>query len=173
MLLIKSILDGIEYLRKSVTPVKVTPEKSFEERLEEMKKQIEKDHKREMRRMKNLDLMVGTASLLFKWVGLPLLVVGVIYTIFVTGNNIGWLQLLLIVGVLICFVSIVFGFIWTVDNYGHKIIHPIGRVIRKLNPTKWGFVQIIGGMIYATYVKACPVIEWEGKEVNKENVWNQ
>lgn len=167
MLLIKSLLEGIEYLRKSITPVKVEPEKSFEERLDEMRKQIAKDNKREERRMKTLNVMVGVGSLLFKWVVLPSLAIGIIYTIFVTGNSIGWLQLLLIVGAVLGFILIIFGFVWTIDTYGNKIIHPIGKVLRKLNPIKWSITQIIGGMIYATYVKACPVIQWEEK-VSKE-----
>ena len=167
MFLIKWTIEGIGYVKKNITPTKVEPEKSFEERLEAMKKQIEKEDKKEERRRKILDFMVGIGSLLFKWVVLPSLAIGVIYTFFLAGNKLGWLQFLGVIAFVVGVILTIFGFIWTIDTYGHKVIHPVGRVLRKLNPLKWGVIQIIGGMIYATYVKACPVIEWEDK-VSKE-----
>ena len=167
ILLIKKTIEGVEYLKKNITPKKVEPEKSFEERLDEMRKRIDKDNKREVRRRKSLDFMIGVGSLLFKWIVLPLLAIGVVYTFFIAGNKLGWLQFLGVIAFVVGVILTIFGLIWAVDTYGHKIIHPIGRVLRKLNPTKWSIIQIIGGMIYATYVKACPVIQWEGKEVKK------
>lgn len=165
ILLIKRINDVYVYVRKNLTVNKEVPKKTVEEIIAEMDKKLEKHVKKQ----KRIDLMVGVGALIFKWVVLPLLVVGFIYLLFLAGNKIGWFGFLISIVVGIGIMAFIFGIIWTVDNYGHKISKPIGRGLSKLNPTKWSITQIVGGMIYATYIKACPVIEWEEK-ITKEKV---
>ena len=123
-----------------------------------------------MKRMnKGLDIFIFT----MKWIVAPVLGLLLLYFIYQSATKIGWLEFFMGLGVGIIFILPILGFIWLVDKYGEHIGGFFGRIFKKLNPLNWSITKIIGGMIYATYKKACPIINWEGKEENEtENVYS-
>lgn len=110
--------------------------------------------------------IIGTK--IFKWVILPLILIGSIYGVYVAGNKIGWVSFLTHIAIVFGFIALVIFWIFIIEKYGSNLFKPFRRHIRKINPLKWGITQIIGGMIYSTYKKTCPIITWEGGENNDE-----
>lgn len=70
-----------------------------------------------------------------------------------------WLKFLLEMGKAFAIASIVFGIIWIISKKGGAAARWIRRSF---------LVNFVGGMIYAAYNKACPIIQWE-EEAKSEN----
>jgi len=164
--LVTKFFDNIEKNRRIKKEMKDT--RTNEEIMEAYRKKWDEEDRKEKESVERWNKITEVVTIFFKWVVLPLGCVSVIYFIYSTGNKIGWYQLLALVAVSIGFIAFIFFWVWLIEKYGNKIFGPIGRGLGKLNPFKWGVTQIIGGMIYSVYKKACPIITWEGKPVNND-----
>jgi hypothetical protein len=158
--LVNYIGNSFTKLKNKLIPKKVKPELSYDEWLE--KKSIEFD--KSMKRQEKWDRASYKTAIVFKWVVLPLLGLVIICLLYEAVKSIGLEGLLASIGISLIVIVSVLGFITLIDNYGHKIVGPIARFLSWINPLNWEITQMIGGMIYATYKVACPMIEWEGTE---------
>lgn len=158
--LVNYIGNSFTKLKNKLIPKKVKPELSYDEWLE--KKSIEFD--KSMKRQEKWDRASYKTAIVFKWVVLPLLGLVIICLLYEAVKSIGLEGILTSIGISLIVIVSVLGFITLIENYGHKIVGPIGRFLSWINPLNWEIIQIIGGMIYATYKVACPMIEWEGTE---------
>ena len=162
-------LGKLEKARNFVIP----PKKSEPKTWEQIEKEWEEDRKRDEARMKRMNKGLDIFIFTMKWIVAPVLGLLLLYFIYQSATKIGWLEFFMGLGVGIIFILPILGFIWLVDKYGEHIGGFFGRIFKKLNPLNWSITKIIGGMIYATYKKACPIINWEGKEENEtENVYS-
>lgn len=171
--LFSQIGKGFTWVRKSLTIEKKRESLSEEQRWQEIKKKIDEMERRDRINRHRWDIISNFTTKLFKWVVLPLLAVGVVYSIFQGVNKLGLIPFLIAIGISLGIILVVVGFIWLSDKYGSRIVNPIMDNLIKINPAKWSVVQLIGGMIYSFYVKACPIIQWEDKKVKEQEVWNQ
>jgi hypothetical protein len=147
---------------------KLEDTRTHEEIMIEQRKKWDEEDRRETANMIRWNKITDVVKWTFKWIFLPIFIVGFIYVIFTTSTKIGWIQFLTGAGMVLLLVGVVVFFSWAIEKYGNRISTPIGIGLSKLNPIKWSVTQIIGGMIYSTYKKACPIIKWEGGEIKKD-----
>lgn len=100
----------------------------------------------------------------FKYIVFPAMGLLLIYYVFITGMRIGWLSVLIKVGVGLVAVLSIFGLVVLFEKIGSFLNKGIKSMWSKYNPFKWKGFTIIGEMIVATYTNMCPLITWEGKE---------
>lgn len=165
------VIKGFESVKTSVYTPKPKPEKT----LEEIRKEWDEQKIRDARRSNNVDLVLNVFIFTIKWVVAPLAALFLIYAVYISGTKMGWGTLLLTLLIAIICMVPVLGLIWLFDKYQYTIGGFLGRVFKTLNPFNWSITKMIGGMIYATYKKACPIIQWEGgdnNETENENVYN-
>lgn len=158
-----------DQLTKWVSPPKQKPEKTWEQVQKEWDEERVKSEKRRQRVNKRMDIFIWIA----KYIIVPIAALGLVVLVYLSANKIGWYEFLISVLVGILIMSPILGFVWFIEKYGEKIGGFIGKVFRKINPFNWSVTKIIGGMIYSTYKKACPLINWEGENSKEtENVYN-
>lgn len=163
--LVDYIGNSFTKLRNKLIPKKVKPELSYDEWVKKQEVEFEKS----MIRQEKWDKASNITATVFKWVVLPLVGLVVIYGFYEVGLSIGLIGILSAVGIALLLVSFIIGAVTVCEKYGHKIVGPIGRFLSWINPLNWEIIQMIGGMIYATYKVACPMIEWKGTdETEKE-----
>lgn len=169
--LVGRCIDAFFWLKTKLIPKRQIKQKTFEEREKEVADMIKKWEEEERKakiKTERWNKIEKITLFIAKWTILPLLVIGLIVVIIFAGNTIGWGMFLLKVVIALLMLGTIVTFIWLWDKYSDKIFTPIGKGLIKLNPLKWQVTQLIGGMIYSLYVKACPMIKWEG-EVTEEN----
>jgi len=176
IVVISKIIDGYNWLSNKLSFSKKTEkvdERPYEVVMAEMRKKWDEEDRKEMIRVKRWNKIGDIMLILFKWVFIPFVCVGLIYVLYLNSVKVGWLTVLIHIGICLGLIAAILGWIWFWDKFSGRIFSPIGRGLIKLNPVKWSIVQIIGGMIYSAYKKACPIINWEGetKETN-ENAYN-
>jgi hypothetical protein len=91
-----------------------------------------------------------------------------IYAFIANSIKIGWLLTLKTIGFSLLIGGSIVLFFWLLGRV-FKLIIP---VVEKIKPTSWSITKMIGGMIYATYTKACPLIEWKGLKTEKEEEYD-
>lgn len=172
LLLIYTIGSSIEFFEKISknrrVKRKLADTRTHDQIMAEQRKKWDEEDRREMINFERWNKITAVVKWTFKWILLPVFVIGAIYFIFNVSTKTGWLQFLMGMAIVSLIIGVIVSIIWVVEKYGNLISKPIGRGLSKLNPIKWSVTQIIGGMIYSTYKKACPIINWEGGEIKKD-----
>lgn len=132
---------------------------------EELNKKIEKDEEKRKKKLETHKKFLKIFQFFIQWILLPLLGIFLIWVIYSIIQKDGILSLLIPVLIVMVFVVFVFGTTLFLDKYGEKIGGTLGKFFKLINPLNWSVTQIIGGMIYATYKKVCPIINWETDDV--------
>lgn len=151
----------ITNIKNGIFPRKDVPVMSIEEKY----KKIEKDEEKRKKKLETHRKFLKIFQMFIQWVLLPLLggfLIWVIYSIIQKDGILVLLRPILVVMVLIV---LIFGISLFLDKYGERIGGGLSKFFNLINPFKWSITQIIGGMIYATYKKACPIINWETDDV--------
>jgi hypothetical protein len=91
-----------------------------------------------------------------------------IYAFIANSIKIGWLLTLKTIGFSLLIGGSIVLFFWLLGRV-FKLIIP---VVEKIKTTSWSITKMIGGMIYATYTKACPLIEWKGLKTEKKEEYD-
>jgi amino acid transporter len=161
--LVSFIGDGFTKIKKKLVTEEVKPELSYDEWIQSREEEFEKL----MIRREKWDKATDIFLIVLKWVMIPLLGLLFIYGLYEAGKTLGLIGILTAIGISLLIISIILGLVYLIEEHGHKAVGPIGRFLRWINPLNWEITQMIGGMIYATYKKACPLIEWEGDNETK------
>jgi polyferredoxin len=161
--LVNFIGDGFTNIKKKLVTKKVEPEISYDEWMKSRELEFEKL----MIRREKWDKATDIFFIGVKWVIVPLLSLLFIYGLYEVGKSLGLIGFLTTIGLTFLLVSFLVGLVYLIEEYGYKASGPIGRFLKWINPLNWEITQMIGGMIYATYKKACPIIEWEGDNETK------
>lgn len=177
LLTIYVIGSGIEFFNNIKENERIKKEmedtRTYEEVMAEYRKKWDEQDRKERESHARWSKITDVVTWISKRILFPILCVGVIYGIYNAGSKMGWGQFFIAIGMCSLIIGFIIFWIWVIEKYGNRIAGPIGRGLSKLNPFKWGITQIIGGMIYSAYTKACPIINWEGEIKNKEeNVYN-
>lgn len=159
-----------EDTKVNLFPPKQKPERSWED----IRKEWDEERIRDKKRAATMDKIFEVFITVMKWVVLPLIAVGVLYIVYASGTKMGWGQFFTSILIAILIMLPILFLVWLIEKYSYKIGGFFGKVLSTINPFNWAVTKIVGGMIYATYKKACPIIEWEGEENKKEteNVYN-
>ncbi len=144
-----------------VVPKKQKKEKSFEQ----IEKEWELMKVNKKRREEKWNKIGDKVSWGFKFIVLPLLLVGLIYKVFTWGVKIGWIKFLVHLGLAILIIALFLGFIFLWEKFIDKVYDRIS--FKRLNPFNWKITNIIGEMIKTAYTKACPLITWQETETIK------
>lgn len=152
---------------------KPKPEKTYEQMVQEYLDIQTKNRIRDAR----INRLVNFGTSFLIWVVVPVLAMILIWIIYDAGVKVGWLNLLLglvyaIGGMGVC-IGVIYGFIYLIERYSDSIGGTMGKFFKFINPLNWSIVQMIGGMIYATYKKACPIIDWGTDKSTTEEVNNE
>jgi hypothetical protein len=155
------VIDFIGKLKHRKTKEALT----YEELEIEWEKQEEKEKKQRV-----FWNNAGDKFLLFiKYVFVPAIAIFLIYQAFQFGSKLGWLQLLINIGVGILIISSVVGLFVVIEKYGGRVGKVILKGLNFINPFNWKITNIIGEMINAWYTNSCPIVDWVGDETTPEN----
>lgn len=171
---INKTLSFIGKLYRKLTSKKVKPSETYEDTLARW----DREHANETKKYLFWSKVGDLSSKFFKWVILPIVGITLLYIISSSAYQMGWLQTLITLGLILFFVGIIVGFVYLIEEYGGNIARGLGkfgRIISKIfkfiNPFNWKITKIIGEMIKAGYTKACPLIQWdENLEELKNNL---
>lgn len=167
--LISYVVKTLVTLRYKMSPIKKQtpkPQKTYEELIKELEKQNELHDRRRERWSKVGDFM----SIISKWVMLPLLIVGLVISIYLAGDTMGWMSFLIRIGISILLIGVFITLIHYSIKYERELGRGFNKVFRIINPLNWKLIQIIGEMIVAGYTKACPLVDWVGEDKNENSV---
>lgn len=168
LILIKlfNFLDKTYY---KIFPIKI---KKYDKKWsnEDWENYFEKEEKKELKNKKRWDKASEIAAIVFKWVVLPSMLIGGVYYLYVTFIKIGALSFFIGASIFIFALIFIFFCVWVLEMFGEKFSDGFVNFIKKLNPFKFKVFQIIGQMIYAWYINACPIITWENNKENKLNL---
>jgi hypothetical protein len=154
----------IDFIGK-LKPRKTKEALTYEELEIEWEKQEEKEKKQRV-----FWNNAGDKFLLFiKYVFVPAIAIFLIYQAFQFGSKLGWLQLLINIGVGILIISSVVGLFVVIEKYGGRVGKVILKGLNFINPFNWKITNIIGEMINAWYTNSCPIVDWVGDETTPEN----
>lgn len=151
----------INNIKNSVFPRKEVPVMSTEE----INKKIEKDEEKRKKKLEIHKKFMKIFQSFIQWILLPFLGGFLIRVIYLFIQKDGILVLLKPILIVMVFVVLMFGITLFLDKYSERIGRGLSKFFNLINPFKWSITQIIGGMIYATYKKACPIINWETDDV--------
>jgi hypothetical protein len=150
---------------------KPKPQKSWEILVKEA--EVTRIKKEKIRKIKN-NVSDGVRFVILYFL-IPLLVLWLSWLIYTLGNKMGWLEFFITAGLTIggtvVVALIILGGTYLLEKHSNKLT----SLTNYINPFNWGIFQIVGGMIYATYKKACPIINWEDNIETKnetDNVYN-
>lgn len=150
-------------------PKKQKKEKTLEEWEAEWRAQrLKRDAK--AARMEKIGKFFGKIAI---WVGLPSVLVLVIYGVYSNVVKLGWYHMLVGLGLCIVLAFGLFGIVKLFEWFFDRYFDTIGRGITKFaififTPFKW-----IGWMIKAGYEKACPLVEWQGEDTEVKKDYHQ
>lgn len=151
----------INNIKNSVSPRKDVPAMS----IEDINKKIEKDEEKRKKKLEIHKKFLKIFQLFIQWILLPFLGGFLIWVFYSIIQKDGILVSLIPILIVMVFVILVFGITLFLDKYGERIGGGLSKFFNLINPFKWSITQIIGGMIYATYKKVCPIINWETDDV--------
>jgi hypothetical protein len=162
----------IKHLWSLIYKPKPKPQKSWEILVKE--NEVKRIKREKIRKIKdNVSNGVRFVSVYYL---VPILLVLFILLIYTVGDKMGWLEFFMTVGLAIGIVAVValilLGVAYLLEKYSNKLTNMLVGVIDYINPFKWGIFQIVGGMIYATYKKSCPIINWEDNIETKKETEN-
>ena len=103
---------------------------------------------------------------IFVYVIFPVISISGIAVLIYKANKVGWLETLIILGILIGFILFIFGIVWLGNLFFDKYFDTLVRYIGKFFRFIFKPFRLIGLMIKAIYEKACPLVDWV-EPVNK------
>ena len=165
LLLIFTMFTAIEWYDK--IKKKYFPKKEILMTYEELNKYWEEEEAKDKKRdefWQNVGNKIQTFFSLFFIV----IFLFLIYTFIVTSIKMGWLLTLKTIGFSLLIGGSVVLFFWLLGKFFKKIVPVFG----KIKPNSWSITKMIGGMVYATYTKACPLIEWKGLQTENEEEYD-
>jgi len=164
---------GLERLSKWVSNLipkskeVVKPEQSHDEWLKEWNDKIKKDRIKQ-ERLDKIGKIVGKGLLYLLFIGGCIGIVFGLYTI-VTESKLMEMAVALVI--VVSMVGVVLGLAWAIEKFGHYLADWIISFFKWINPFKWSITKMIGWMIVAGYKKMCPLVEWSGEEIKKEQYY--
>ncbi len=159
VLLIGNITGKVSAFTEQMATKKVEKEETYEEITARWKKEDAQRIKRTLFWNKVGDV----TAWIFKYIFLPLILIGLIYMGYKSMVKMGWKEFLILTGIVITFSLLIIGFITLIEKYGGRVGRFIVKVLRPCNPLNWKVTNVIGEMIKTAYTKACPLITWEGE----------
>ena len=151
--------------KKEVKEVKRKTEQEWDE-------WFEAEEKKAIAKKERWDKVSHKFSLVFKWVILPLVGIILIWQLYNFVDKHGVLTVLVLACILLAVIGVIAGFVWLANTYAEKTGKNLIKFFKFINPLRFKSVQIIGQMIKAWYVNACPLITWEGKSQDEINFVN-
>lgn len=164
---------GLERLSKWVSNLipkskeVVKPEQSHDEWLKEWNDKIKKDRIK-MQRIDKIGKVVVTVLL----ISLLITVVFVLgHSLYMLATNSTLIQFFVGLGIAIGFAGFLYVVVEGFTKYGHYLGDWIISFFKWINPFKWSITKMIGWMVVAGYKKMCPLVEWSGEEIKKEQYY--
>jgi hypothetical protein len=161
------IIYVVGFIMKHVTAFfdKMTPKKKVkikkETTVEEILERIQKESIRNAKRANFWNKVGDKISFVFRWIVLPLLVIGLIYLLYQKITQTGWLPILFVVVLAVVVSLFVVGLGFLIDRFYGRVGGFFMTVLKVINPLNWKAVKILGEMIKTAYTKACPLITWD------------
>jgi hypothetical protein len=145
----------------------VKPKQSHDEWLDEWNERIKKDRIKQDR-LDKIGKVFGKGILYLVSVCGG---IGVIFGIYTLATTTKLIELVVAIILVVSMVGFVLGLVWAIEKFGHYLADWIVRFFSWINPLKWSITKMIGWMIVAGYKKMCPLVEWSGEEIKKEETY--
>jgi len=97
--------------------------------------------------------------------------IGVVFGLYTIVTTSKLLELVVALILVVSMVGFVLGLVWAIEKFGHYLSNWVISFFKWINPFKWSITKMIGWMIVAGYKKMCPLVEWSGEEIKKEETY--
>lgn len=145
----------------------VKPQQSHEEWIAEWDARRKKD-KIKQERLDKFGKIFGKGLLYLLFIVAGIAITFVLYTV-VTESKL--MELVVALILFASMVGFVLGLVWAIEKFGHHLSNGVISFFKWINPLKWSITKMIGWMIISGYTKMCPLVEWSGEEIKKEETY--
>lgn len=158
------VMKNVTAFFDSVVPKKQKPAETYEQIIARWDREEASKKKRERFWNKAADVFL----FIVKYAILPTLGLFLIFVLYTHTVKVGWLVMLITVGVVVLFALFIIGIIKLFELFEDQLSKSTSKFFTLINPFNWKATKILGEMIKAQYTKMCPLITWTG-ENDKED----